>query len=140
MSAHRCAYVLLFSVQTAKFRPVTNFRKYTLAARCHVVLLPYSWKLSREKTFANWLKIQFSRRKLSPIAHFCHAIDATPPNFAMKTFARIATNREIHESFSLESFSQKGICNKHLRAAIVWHVVCNIAYSHHVTLHGHRVK
>ena len=51
--------------------------------------IPYSRKLSREKTFANWWKNQknrFSRRKLSRIARLCRAKDATPPNFAEKTF------------------------------------------------------
>ena len=32
-------------------------------------------------------ELQFSRRKLSQIAPFCHAKDPTPPNFAEKTFA-----------------------------------------------------
>ena len=51
--------------------------------------IPYSRKLSREKTFANWWKNQknrFSQRKLSRIARLCRAKDATPPNFAEKTF------------------------------------------------------
>ena len=35
-------------------------------------LIPYSGKLSREKTFANWRKRRFSQKKLSQIARWCH--------------------------------------------------------------------
>ena len=53
----------------------------------HVELLPYSGKLSREKTFRELVKIQFSQRKLSRIARFCRAKGCHTPNFMKKTFA-----------------------------------------------------
>ena len=40
----------------------------------------------RKKTFANWWKIQFSQRKLSWIAHFCHAKECYPPKISRENF------------------------------------------------------
>ena len=45
------------------------------------VFVPYSGKLSREKTFVNWRKIWFLRKKLSLIACFCCAKEHHAPNF-----------------------------------------------------------
>ena len=49
-------------------------------------MVPHSGKLSREKTFANWWKIQFSQTRLPWIARFCSTKGATPPKFMEKTF------------------------------------------------------
>ena len=46
--------------------------------------LPYSGKLSREKTFANWWKIWFSQWKLSQIVRFCHTKECHAPKFHEK--------------------------------------------------------
>ena len=66
--------------------------------------LPYSGKLSREKTFADWQKIRFSRRKLSWIACLCRAKECHAPNFTEKTFANSHKTTKFAKVFSLESF------------------------------------
>ena len=50
------------------------------------------------------MKIEFSQRKLSRIAHFCHAKDATPQNFTEKTLANSYKTVKFTKVFSLESF------------------------------------
>ena len=82
--------------------------------------VPYSRKLSREKTFANWWKIQFSR-----IAHFCSAKDAMPPNFAEKTFACFA------KVFSLESFPLYGTVFIYRSETIVTCMVCQMLHTNY---------
>ena len=59
----------------------------------HTSEIPYSGKLSREKTFANWWKIQFSQRKLLWIACFYRAAcQRTPrPQISQRKLSRIAT-------------------------------------------------
>ena len=59
--------------------------------------VPCSGKLSRERTFANWWKIQFSQRKLSQITHFCCTKEPHSHKNSHKTtkFAKV---------FFLESF------------------------------------
>ena len=71
--------------------------------------LPYSGKLSREKTFADRWKIRFSRRKLSRIACFCHAKGHHAPKFRGEN-SRIATNRKIRESFPLYGINVTTAC------------------------------
>ena len=48
--------------------------------------VPYSGKLLREKTCANWWKIRFSRRKLSWIARSCCAKGHHAPKFRRENF------------------------------------------------------
>ena len=57
--------------------------------------IPYSGKLSKEKTFANWW---FSLRKLSRIARICYAKGRHAPSFARR-------NREFRECFLSRRFS-----------------------------------
>ena len=64
----------------------------------------YSGKLSRKKTFVNWWKIQFLRRKLSQILTRAAPKDATSPNFIEKTFANSHKTLKFAQVFSLESF------------------------------------
>ena len=66
--------------------------------------LPYSGKLLREKTFANWWKIWFSGRKLLLIACFCRAKGRHAPNFTEKTFMNSHKTAKFAQVFSLESF------------------------------------
>ena len=63
---------------------IEDSSSYTIY-NCSVNHVLYSGKLSREKTFTNWWKVHFLRRKLSQIAHFTVPKDATPPNFMEKT-------------------------------------------------------
>ena len=82
-------------LSTAVFSQLTIF-----SADCPIQMsgIPYSGKLLREKTFVNWWKRRFSRRKLSRIA-----TPRTPhPQFSRRKLSG-AINREIWESFSLES-------------------------------------
>ena len=77
--------------------------------------LPYSGKLSWEKT--NLWKIQFSWRKLSRIACFCHAKGCHAPNFAEKTFAH--SHKTIRKSFLSWKFPILRYCRS------TWDVVVN---------------
>ena len=77
--------------------------------------ISYSGKLSREKT-VNWWKIKFLRRKLSRIVTFAALKDATPSNFAEKTFANSYKTAKFAKVFSLESFPLYG---KHHHPRIV---------------------
>jgi len=65
--------------------------------------IPYSGKLSREKTM-NWWKILFSQRKFSQIARFCHTKECHVPNFAEKTFANSYKTAKFAKVFSLKGF------------------------------------
>ena len=62
----------------------------TLSSPCNLIWFLYnktcisSGKLSGEKTFANWWKIRFSRRKLSRIARFCCAKGRHAPKFSQR--------------------------------------------------------
>ena len=64
---------------------------------CKQKVLPYSGKLSIEKTFANWWKIRFSRRKPSG---FCRATT----NFAEKTFVNSHKTAKFARKFSTSKF------------------------------------
>ena len=78
----------------------------SLLTEKHGCKLPYSGKLLREKTFANWRKIRFSRRKLSQIAQFCCAKGCHAPNFAEETFVYShKTAKFAKKSFLLRKFS-----------------------------------
>ena len=68
----------------------------------HTSEIPYSGKLSREKTFANWWKIQFSRRKLSWITCFYHAACQRMPHpkISLRKLLRIATKSQNLGKFS----------------------------------------
>ena len=78
-----------------------------------VMELPYSGKLSREKTFANWWKIRFCGENFHGLLAFPVPRDATPPNFAEKTFANSLKTAKFAKVFSLESFPLYGIMNVH---------------------------
>ena len=78
--------------------------------------IPYSRKLSREKTFCNWWKIRFSWRKLLRIARFCFAKRCHAPNFAEKTFAYSHKTAKFVKVFSLESFYTVFIMEKKMIA------------------------
>ena len=71
---------------------------------CLSKLIPYSRKLSKEKTFANWWTMQFLLRKFSRIARFCHAKGHHTPNFAEKNFVYSHKTAKFTKVFSLESF------------------------------------
>jgi len=49
-------------------------------------ILLYSGKLSREKTFPNWWKVRFLRRKLSQMARFCRTKGCHAPKFCGENF------------------------------------------------------
>ena len=73
--------------------------------------IPYSRKLSRDKTFANQAKNKISRKKLSRFAQCgLRYIEAhvTDKHFADKTFADCHKNAKFAKVFSLESFRLYG--------------------------------
>ena len=82
---HSCdemaSLVLIFC--TTGSNQKTGWWKCMVMMALVTICIPYSRKLSREKTFA---KIRFSRRKLLQIARFCSAKGAMLPNFAQKNF------------------------------------------------------
>ena len=73
-------------------------------------LVPYSGKLSREKTFMNWWKIRFSQTKLLRIVRLCRAKEFHAPNFREKTFANSHKTAKFAKVFSFKSFLLYGIC------------------------------
>ena len=62
-------------------------------------LLPYSGKLSREKTFANWLKYDFRGENFRRLLAFAVPKDATP-QISQRKFSRIATKPQKSRKFS----------------------------------------
>ena len=66
--------------------------------------IPYSGKLSREKTFADWRKYDIRGENFRGLLAFAAPKDATPPNFAEKTFANSHKTAKSAKVFSLESF------------------------------------
>ena len=67
-----------------KYKPVAHGYHYCF--KVFTLKLPYSRKLSREKTFANWWKISFLRRKLLLIACLCCAKECYAPRFCGENF------------------------------------------------------
>ena len=65
----------------------------------HIVLLPYSGKLSWEKTFTNWWKIRFSLRKLLQIAH-CTRQRTPGPQILRRKLSQITTKSQNSLKFS----------------------------------------
>ena len=87
---------LLNSHKTWKIR--TSFPVYR-TPECHYKIqkLLYSGKLLRKKTFVNWLKIQFSWRKLLQIAYWCH--QKTPQPQILRKLAQIAIKLRNSQKF-----------------------------------------
>ena len=83
-----------------------------------LLVIPYSGKLSRQKTFANWWKIQSLHRKLLRIARFCCAKGHYAPNFVEKTFTDSHKTVKFAEVFSLKSFPLYGTLSKNLTVII----------------------
>ena len=84
--------------------------------------IPYSGKLSREKTFADWRKIRFSRRKLMWIARFCCAKGYHVPQISWRKLLRIATKPS--NSFSLKSFRYTVLLVKHCKINVETTAFC----------------
>ena len=71
-------------------------------------LLPYSGKLSREKTFANWWKYDFRGENFRGLLAFAVPKDATP-QISWRKLSRIATKpQNSWKVFSRESFPLYG--------------------------------
>ena len=81
--------------------------------------VPYSGKLSREKTFTNWWKIQFSWRNFHRFLTYAVPKNATTLNFAEKTFAN---SHKFAIVFSLKSFPLYGNHTEHVHVSYgTWH-------------------
>ena len=78
--------------------------------------LPYSDKLSREKTFVIWQKWDFCGENFRGLLAGVAAKDATPPNFAEKTFYKTLKFMKV---FSLESFPLYSITDSNREASSV---------------------
>ena len=75
----------------------------------HALTVINSWLYYRiAGNFHKMAKNRFSRRKLSQIARLYRAKDATPPNFAEKTFANSHKTRNLRK-FSPLNFPQYGV-------------------------------
>ena len=98
----------LISTRDCHIRMYTNTEKATYIRKSGMTAwqyhqaeftLLYSGKLSREKTFSNWWKIQFSRRKISQIAHFV-APKVPHPQILWRKLSQIATKLWNSRKFS----------------------------------------
>ena len=69
-----------------------------------MVKVPYSGKLSREKTIANLKKIRFFAEKTFADCSLLLCQRMPRPKFCGENFRIEPQNREIRKSFSLESF------------------------------------
>ena len=103
-------------------------------------VVPYSGKLPREKTFANWWKIRVSWRKLSRIARLCCTKDDMPSNFAEKTFANSHKNVKFAKVFSLESFLLYGIYEQETHWGHSEEIIffCHSSFSFYILLHWNK--
>ena len=54
----------------------------------NIYMIPSNGQFSREKSFADWWKIQFLWRKLARIAQFCHAKGRHAPKFYGENFCK----------------------------------------------------
>ena len=89
-----------------------NFHKHSnppTLLKLYSSWVPYSGKLLREKTFANWWKIHFSQRKRSRIAPFSCANGCHAPKFREITFTNSHKTTKFAKVFSLESFPLYGM-------------------------------
>ena len=69
-------------------------------------VIPYSEKLLREKTLANWRKKKdFCGENVCRLLPFAVPTDATPPNFVEKSIANSHKTVKFVKVFSLESFT-----------------------------------
>ena len=66
---------------------------------CTVVCIPYSGKLSREKTFANWWKYNFCGENFHRLLAFATPKDATL-QISRRKLSRIATKLQNSRKFS----------------------------------------
>ena len=94
----------------------------------YISWLPYSGKLSREKTFANWWTIRFSWRKLSWIARFCRTKGCHATKFWVEKFCIYPQNREICESFLPWKFSTISLMLRHsaIKVSFSWGWISDI--------------
>ena len=67
-----------------KYKPVAH--EYHYCFKVFTLKLPYSGKLSREKTLANWWKISLLQIKPSLISRFCRAKECYAPRFCGKNY------------------------------------------------------
>ena len=74
-----------------------------------LTFIPYSGKLSRVKTFANWWKYNFCGENFRRLLACAAPKVATHPNFAEKTFANSHKTAKFMKVFSLESFPLYGM-------------------------------
>ena len=65
---------------------------HKMISLCALGWIPYSGELLREKTFANWWKIWFSRWKLSQIARFYCAKGCHAPKFYRENLCKYPQN------------------------------------------------
>ena len=72
--------------------------------------IPYSGKLSREKTFANWRKRRFSRKKLSRIARWCRRQNTPCLPISRRKLSQIATKPRNSQMFSSSKVSLYTVC------------------------------
>ena len=72
----------------------------------------------RGRNFRELVKIRFSGRKLSRIAHFCSGKGCHGPNFVEKTFAYSHKTVKFAKVFSLESFPLYGMCMSMAKFAV----------------------
>ena len=97
-------------IQVSYFQQSTHIQ----STKCTIVTILYSGKLSREKTFTNWWKIQFFAGK-SFLMDCSLLPDQRMPlsKFCGKFFRILPQNCEIHESFPLYGMLTQVESRKH---------------------------
>ena len=90
--------------------------------------IPYSGKLSREKTFTDWWKYDFRGENFSGLLAFAAPKDAMPPNFTEKTFANSHKTVKSAKVFSLESFP---LYDRKILHLLLLHTFC-LCYSNQI--------
>ena len=93
--------VRLPNIQVNTFSPLTLYYKPPWGTLADV---PYSGKLLREKTFANWWKYDFRGKNFHRLLTFAAPKDATPQNLQRKLL-RIATKPQNSWKFLPRKFS-----------------------------------
>ena len=106
-------------IQSPNHNVLTALEQYDGLQHSHFTGVPYSRKLSREKTVANRWRIRNLWRKLSWIASATNYVWVQPP----KTFADGPKTSKFTKVFSLESFPLYGML-----AGVLVHAIYTCMY------------
>ena len=101
---------VLFTIALGLDNFLFVWQAYSCKYHCIHVLLPYSGKLLREKTIANWWKGSILWRKLSRNVETGHIVSVVCQKFHGENFHGWLKNHKIHESFLPRKFPTIRYC------------------------------